>query len=950
MLAALVWKRFRLLFLLLQLFHCQFWFCFHEQTDGWPITWNDPKYISFWVISFLILLYFYVDACMDIYTYFDKLSITSVNLSSFCSSGKFVWHCFGDLVFLLPYEVIGYACGYPYFARLGLLRLCRLVHAFEYWRVDVYPYLYKCGIQSPSMLRMSFCFVGWCTISHTFASCYYLLGLSLLRRGQDRNWLSHVNLIVLHESGQLNMLHSVEFIYIKSLYFAVQTMTTTGYGDITAYATEETWLVLVFIYCSFLLMVVTTSNNVLVFSSLDLQKSIYNNKVADLYRYARYRRLPTNIVNRIKSLYHYEFRVTNGKGESVLDELPGCLQVRAKLFMVKQVLKCVEEVGCACPRLLNAVVFRLQTLTYSPSDVILQSSSLLTGLFVVSHGVVTDGSKTTLSRGDSFGNKALYSAYRSDQTFIALTFCEIWFLEGHAYRKLCAVLLSKSDYVKNIKHRVVLQESSHNFVSNENNDNNDRAYQKGKLMTDLRADGQWSICPHGNLFGIRSIVVGCCIVFYTVSNAVLVSNITTKHFGSNMMGVIIVGYVADVIMLIDIMGKMYLYSFLHDGVKQSDLTAIYEKFFSEHNIVIECVAVVPFDIPLLCFHAFGAYVLVRLCRLLHCRHLSTVWEHCMNFARKHHLKISPGLSRHVGFAYVLFMLLHWAACLWMLACNSSTNYFHYDLNWEINTKLNPMLSVNYKWMCGTTQYFRSLYWTFSTFTAIGYSDCLPTNRIEVIANIVIMFLGCFFLNALIGCAGNVINEFSKHRVEHLDKVKEIDQLFDILEIPADLKNRIYRYYAYMWDMHEGVDEVAVLSSLTIPLKNTVIDYVIGASIRSIPFFSVCDAPMQQMVVGLLRRRVFLDNDAIMTSGEKGKEMFVIERGIVTITSFDRKTTFVKLKSGDYFGESCLLKVTIRAASAYAVGYCDTYCLTKESFHEVSHRWPLECVCFKMSCI
>lgn len=46
-------------------------------------------------------------------------------------------------------------------------------------------------------------------------------------------------------------------------------------------------------------------------------------------------------------------------------------------------------------------------------------------------------------------------------------------------------------------------------------------------------------------------------------------------------------------------------------------------------------------------------------------------------------------------------------------------------------------------------------------------------------------------------------------------------------------------------------------------------------------------------------------------------------------------TFATLGPGSYVGESCLLEVSERTASVYAVGYVDTYVISNESFFRVS---------------
>jgi len=85
---------------------------------------------------------------------------------------------------------------------------------------------------------------------------------------------------------------------------------------------------------------------------------------------------------------------------------------------------------------------------------------------------------------------------------------------------------------------------------------------------------------------------------------------------------------------------------------------------------------------------------------------------------------------------------------------------------------------------------------------------------------------------------------------------------------------------------------------------------------------------------MLKPRVFLPNDLLITCGEIGKEMYLIERGKCIVCNEDKTISYTTLKEGDYFGESCLLGATVRMATVYAKTYCDCFVLGKDAFNEV----------------
>ena len=103
--------------------------------------------------------------------------------------------------------------------------------------------------------------------------------------------------------------------------------------------------------------------------------------------------------------------------------------------------------------------------------------------------------------------------------------------------------------------------------------------------------------------------------------------------------------------------------------------------------------------------------------------------------------------------------------------------------------------------------------------------------------------------------------------------------------------------------YRGVDESKVLEDLPKSLRLAVLQHVVQPVIEKIPFFATTTKAMQLTIANLLSRRTFLHDDLIVTAGEYGKEMFIIERGKVKVTKPDRKVVVGMLMDNDYIGES-----------------------------------------------
>ena len=68
-------------------------------------------------------------------------------------------------------------------------------------------------------------------------------------------------------------------------------------------------------------------------------------------------------------------------------------------------------------------------------------------------------------------------------------------------------------------------------------------------------------------------------------------------------------------------------------------------------------------------------------------------------------------------------------------------------------------------------------------------------------------------------------------------------------------------------------------------------------------------------------RIFSDGEVIVTEGDRGTDMFIIQEGAVAIERLvdDQAVTLTTLERGEFFGEMSLLEDEPRAATVRAVG-------------------------------
>ncbi len=108
-------------------------------------------------------------------------------------------------------------------------------------------------------------------------------------------------------------------------------------------------------------------------------------------------------------------------------------------------------------------------------------------------------------------------------------------------------------------------------------------------------------------------------------------------------------------------------------------------------------------------------------------------------------------------------------------------------------------------------------------------------------------------------------------------------------------------------------------------------HITAERLQGIPLLSDLDATLLEKISNRFTTEIFEPGTEILTQGNKGKQFFIIGKGIVDVEQADDQEKvhqLAPLETGDYFGEISLLAnipitATVRARTT-------TYCLTLSS--------------------
>jgi hypothetical protein len=129
------------------------------------------------------------------------------------------------IFYLIPFEFIGYLVGYQYYYLLRLTKVLRVLESRKYSN-DCVKAIENMGITvSPAWARVvMFCIIQ-CILCHVAGCMYFKMGVHSMHSGDGRsNWLLHDNNAKVDDDGNVVFLHGTAYLYVRSLYFAVQTV------------------------------------------------------------------------------------------------------------------------------------------------------------------------------------------------------------------------------------------------------------------------------------------------------------------------------------------------------------------------------------------------------------------------------------------------------------------------------------------------------------------------------------------------------------------------------------------------------------------------------------------------------------------------------------------------------------------------------------------------------
>ncbi len=284
----------------------------------------------------------------------------------------------------------------------------------------------------------------------------------------------------------------------------------------------------------------------------------------------------------------------------------------------------------------------------------------------------------------------------------------------------------------------------------------------------------------------------------------------------------------------------------------------------------------------------------------------------------------PGLLKLMRLLINIIVVSHVLACGWLLL-----GYMAPELSWFSHSGIQALASAS--------QYIRSLYWTITTMTTVGYGDITPVLDREYLFAGFVMLVGASFYAYIIGNVASLVGQLNANKAQYHQRAQFVSSYLYEQKVPAQLINRVQAYYLNRWEKYGNFNEEEILGDLPRSLALDIKTELARRLIEDVPLFKHASLVIREQLLAALQFEFVDPCSVIARVGERNQRIVFVIEGLLEIEY--QNQIVGEFGPGDYFGNYSLILNEPRTASVIANSYSELMYLHRNDYEQIKQLYP-----------
>jgi CRP-like cAMP-binding protein len=757
---------------------------------------------------------------------------------------------------------------------------------------------------------------------------------------------AHLGVSFPHENPDST--YQAQFAYLRSVYWAVITLTAVGYGDIVAYSTAESYFAAVWVFLG----------GIINFAVMGAMSSTISNMMAPHHHFMEKINTVNSIMERvsiskhltgeIRRFYHQQFVGHKQAYESqLLSNLPDrlCYQISSQLH--SSAVKSVTLFDSASIEFLREVTGKFRNRSFQNGETICLEGDVCREFFVFLHGskvnIFFKSRKVpirALHGGDCYGVNEFLLKRSHLSTLIAASLVHASVMSREQFdgiqRKFAGDLRDMREEAQALcdEDRVVMKRIMANLARIKLQPHLLQTpslfYQRDVAFIGADDDTRHKLHTTSDTF---TTAWNACITLWNLYNAVFVifriCFQSHLHFSSGTGAAVwVADLCCDVCFAADIYLRLYYFGNSDAGIENLlERKEVDKQYLRSSAFKWDLVASLPIYTP----YASGSLVasLCRLPRLARCADLWAYLDNVIVEIQQHFASrnVSAYLSP-VKLLIVLVLVAHYVGCIFLLISEHECEQL--DRCWMVH---DPLLHEYHNSV--PILYGKVFYWAITTLLLVGSREVVPRGMAGTLWTGFTCLCCTFIIGHIVGEISELILELGKETKQYKSRIASFESFAHEHELSSALRERVTFFFRVEFEHTKGTNMCSTMHDLSANLRLKFMLEIYGRSIEKLPISSFLTATQVNNLALRLQSQLYIPGDNILVEGTFGSRLCSLRKGMAAAYWTKAVASVALLLEGAFFGEiAFFLPNQRRLATVRATTSCEVLHITKQDWQEL----------------